>query len=89
MDPKWTFATKNKFFWKTMYINFSNFMVPFYGWGSIVSRLHTHYKETLYFLPLGPKEVLGLIWLTLEGWKVDSTLKPLSDFEPGIRHPSP
>ena len=64
-------------------------MTPFYGWGSTVSRVHSHYKETVYFLPLGAKEVLGLIWLTSEGWKVDSTLKPSSGFEPGIQHPNP
>ena len=89
MGPKWTFATNNKFFWKTMNMNFSNFMVPFYGWGSTVSRLHSHYKETVYFLPLGPKEVLELIWFTWEGWKVDSTLKTPSGFEPGIPHLNP
>ena len=29
-----------------------NFMAPFYGWGSTASRLQSHYKETVYFLPL-------------------------------------
>ena len=74
-----------------MNINFSNSMIPFYGWGSTVSRLRSYYKETVYFLPLGPKEVLRLIWLTSgsEGWKVDSTLKPPSGFEPLIQHPNP
>ena len=28
-----------------------NFMAPFYGWGSIASRLQSHYKEAVYFLP--------------------------------------
>ena len=26
-------------------------MAPFYGWGSTASRLHSHYKEAVYFLP--------------------------------------
>ena len=34
---------------------------PFYGWGSTVSRLQSHYKETVYFLPLGPQDFLVLI----------------------------
>ena len=29
-------------------------MTPFFGWGSTVSRLHSCYKETIYFLPLIP-----------------------------------
>ena len=37
------------------------FIVPFYGWGSTVSRLQSHYEETVYFLPLGPQEFLVLI----------------------------
>ena len=27
-----------------------NFMATFYGWGSAVSRLHSHYEETVSFL---------------------------------------
>ena len=27
-------------------------MAPFYGWGSTVSRLQSHYKQTVYFLSL-------------------------------------
>ena len=27
-----------------------NFMDPYYGWGSTVSRLQNHFKETVYFL---------------------------------------
>ena len=30
-------------------------MAPFYGWGSTVSRLHSHNKETVYFSPLSPQ----------------------------------
>ena len=26
-------------------------MSPFYVWGSTVSKLQSHYKETIYFLP--------------------------------------
>ena len=31
-----------------------NFMVPLYGQGSTASRLQSHYKEKIYFLPLSP-----------------------------------
>ena len=55
---------------------------PFYGWGSAVSRLQSHYKETVYFLPLSPQEFLVLISSTFEGRKAKSTLEPPSGFEP-------
>ena len=32
-----------------------NFMVPFYGWHSNASRLRSHYEETIYSLPLVPR----------------------------------
>ena len=28
------------------------YVAPFYGWGSTASRLQSHYKEVVYFLPL-------------------------------------
>ena len=28
--------------------------------GSTVSKIQSHYEETVYFLPLGPQEYLGL-----------------------------
>ena len=31
---------------------FFNLMVPFYGWGSTISRLQNQYKEVVYFLRL-------------------------------------
>ena len=31
-------------------------MAPFYGWGSTVSRLQSHYEETVHFLPLTLRE---------------------------------
>ena len=31
---------------------FKNFIAPFYGWGSTVSKLQSHFKERIYFLPL-------------------------------------
>ena len=34
------------------YLHKKNFIVPFYGCGSTVSRLQSHYEETVYFLPL-------------------------------------
>ena len=44
-----------------------NFMATFYGWGSTASKLHSHYEETVYFLPLSPQKFLVLILLTSEG----------------------
>ena len=38
-----------------------NFMAPFYGWGSTTSRLQSHYKEPVYFLPLISQKFLLLI----------------------------
>ena len=52
-------------------------------WSSTIPRLQNHNEETFYFLPLSPKEFLVLIWSSSEGWKPESTLKPLSGFEPG------
>ena len=59
-------------------------MVPFYGWGSTVSRLKSHYEETVYFLPLSSKESSHILtWSTLERWKAESTMEPPSGIEPG------
>ena len=44
-----------------LYEKLKKFMAPFYGWGSTVSRLQSHYEETVYFLPLSPQEFLVLI----------------------------
>ena len=60
-----------------------NFMASFYGWGSTISKLQSHYKETVYFLPLIPQEYLVLISSISEGCKVESTLEPLRNFESG------
>ena len=35
-------------------------MIPFYRWDSTVSRLRSHYKDTVYFLPLSFQEHLVL-----------------------------
>ena len=51
-------------------------MAPFYGWVSAASRLHSHYKEGVYFLPISSQIFLGLIWSTSERWKSESTLEP-------------
>ena len=56
-------------------------MAPFYGWGSTASRLQSHFKEVVYFLPLSSQKVLILIWSTSEGWKTDSTFELPSGFE--------
>ena len=59
-------------------------MVPLYGWVSTVSMLQSHYKETVYFLPPRPQEVLVFIRSTSEGWKAELTLEPPSGFDCGI-----
>ena len=51
-------------------------MAPFYGWVSAASRLHSHYKEGVYFLPISSQIFLGLIWSISERWKSESTLEP-------------
>ena len=56
-------------------------MASFSGWDSTASRLQSHYKEAVYFLPISSRIFLVLIWPKLEGWKVEWTLKPTSDFE--------
>ena len=35
-------------------------MVHFYGWGSTVSRLETHYEEAVYYLQLSSQKSLVL-----------------------------
>ena len=45
----------------------TNFMAPFYGQGSIASRLQKHFKEAVYFLPLSLQKSLVLILVALEG----------------------
>ena len=52
-----------------------NFMAPFYGWHSTASRLESHFKEAVYFLPLSSHKFLLFILLTSEGWKAESTLE--------------
>ena len=58
-------------------------MPPFYGWGSTVSRLQSHNKETVYFLSFSSQEFLVLSWSTSEGWKAELTLEPPRGFEAG------
>ena len=55
MGPKWTFATNSNFLFEKPSIQIFKLYDPFYGWGLTVSRLHSHYRETVYFLPLVPK----------------------------------
>ena len=33
-------------------------MAPFYGWGSTVSSLQSHFEETVGFLPLSSQDFL-------------------------------
>ena len=42
-------------------LQISTFMAPFYGWDSIASRLHNHYEEAVYFLPISSQKLLVLI----------------------------
>ena len=46
--------------------------------GLQLARLHSHYEETVYFLPLGSKG-----FLVLKGLKAELTLQPPSSFEIG------
>lgn len=55
-----------------------------YRWGSSVLRLQNHCKETVYFLPRSPQDVLVLIWSALDGWKAESILELPRVFECGI-----
>lgn len=48
-------------------------MAPFNGWGQIVSRLKSHYKETVYFLLVSLQELLVLIWSTSGVWKTNTS----------------
>ena len=62
-------------------------MDPFYGWDSTASRLQSHFREAIYFLPLSSQKFLAVILSTSEGWKAESTLEPTSGFEqevPGL-----
>ena len=59
-------------------------MAPFYGWGSTILRLQSHFEETVYFLPLSLQEILVFMWSTSEGRKVEMTLESPSGVEPGI-----
>ena len=58
-------------------------MAPFYGYGSTISRLQSHYEVTVKFLPLSSKDFLVLISWTSKGWKAKSALEPPRGFEPG------
>ena len=55
----------------------------FCGWCSTVSRLQSHYKETVYFLPFISQEFLVLIWSIYEVWKAELSLEPPGGFEYG------
>ena len=64
-----------------------NFMASFYGLSWTVSRLQSHYKDTICFLPVSLQELLVLIWSTSGGWKANT----FSDFSinPLVLYPSP
>ena len=80
---KWWLLLKHYHRPKSSRHNLSNLkkkiMTPFYGqWGSIVSRLQSHYDQMAYLLPLSPQKFLVLLWSTSEGWKAESTLNSSS-----------
>ena len=56
-------------------------MALFHEWGSTASKLHCHYEEIVYFLPLSLQKFLVLIRSISKGWKDEMTLKPSSGFE--------
>ena len=58
-------------------------MALFYGWSSTVARLQSHYEEAVYFFTTKSPGVPGTHFIHLGRRKVESTLEPLGDFEPG------
>ena len=44
---------------------------------------YSHFKETVYFLPVSSQKCLVLILSTLEGWRAELTLEPPSGCEHG------
>ena len=57
---------------------------PFCRWDSTVSRLQSHKKEAVYFLPLTSQKFPVLIWSTSERWIAEPTLEPPCGFEHGM-----
>ena len=64
---------------------------PFYGSSSTVSRIHSHYKQTVLFFTFTSPGVPGTHFINLKRMKAESTLERLSGFQPrtpwlGIQH---
>ena len=57
--------------------------------GSTVSRLQSHYEETVYLLPLTPHNLLVLIWSTSEGWVDLGATQIFETATPGLGTYSP
>ena len=57
-----------------------NLIATFYGLGSSVSRLQSHYEETVYFLPLKSPGVMSTRLIDLGN--AESALESPSGFEP-------
>ena len=57
-------------------------MAPFYGCGSIASKLEPLRGGSLLFTTKFP-EISGIHFIDMEGWKADSSLEPPSGFEHG------
>ena len=58
-------------------------MAPIYVWGTTVSRLQNQYGEDSLLVTAKFPEIPGTHLLASEGWKTDSTLELLSDFDLG------
>ena len=50
-------------------LKLKNFMAPFYGWGSTASRLQSHFKEAVYFIPISSQKFLICNFTDLERMK--------------------
>ena len=58
-------------------------MATFYVWGSTVSRVQSHYEETVHSLPLSLQDCLVLISSTSKEWRLSQTWKHLLVLKPG------
>ena len=58
-----------------------NILWPLFMDGVQLPQGWSHFEEAVYFLQISSQKSLVLILSTLEGWRVESTLGPPSDFE--------
>ena len=67
LDASWKFIQTNAQYYKKI------FMTPFYGWGSTISRLQSHYEETVYHSVLR-----STLYSTDQPWKDERLRWPWS-----------